>query len=99
MDGAHVGWLTLIRGKSAREANLDFGVVVSHRGQGIGSLLLETALTWAGAQNALRRLCLKVRADDLSVSCLCGQYGFVEQGQAACGSGIDREQMTLARDL
>jgi histidinol-phosphate phosphatase family protein len=84
---APVGWLNLVRGELESEADLAFGVDPAYQvssgegieGTGIGALLLECALGWAGAQAGLERLCVRVRADNLPVSRLCCRYGFDER--------------------
>jgi D-glycero-D-manno-heptose 1,7-bisphosphate phosphatase len=99
MGGAPVGWLRLARRKLGTEADLILDVPASHRNLGIGSLMLETALSWASAQEGLRRLCVDVRADDPDLSSIYCQFGFAHQGQEAAKSGKGREQFTLACDL
>jgi D-glycero-D-manno-heptose 1,7-bisphosphate phosphatase len=89
--GATVGWLSLVRGETEREADLAFGVdpalaPLDHGagdqgayGPGVGALLLSCALDWAQAQPGLERLCVQVHADNLPVSRLCCRYGFEER--------------------
>jgi len=92
--GATVGWLSLVRGETASEADLAFGVDPafvppgqSADEQGIGALLLSCALDWARAQPGLERLCVRVRADNLPVSRLCCRYGFDERRASTEGRG------------
>jgi D-glycero-D-manno-heptose 1,7-bisphosphate phosphatase len=97
--GAVVGWLSLVRGETEREADLAFGVdpefssldqqASDQEGgaQGVGSLLLSCALDWARVQPGLERLCVRVRADNLPVSRLCCRYGFGERRAPTEGRG------------
>jgi hypothetical protein len=79
-----VGWLSLIRGALAGEADLAFGVDPTYwesaggdaDATGVGARLFECALEWARAQPGLERLCVRVEADNLPVSRLCCRYGF-----------------------
>jgi len=82
--GTPVGWLSLARSKSESEADLVLGVDPAHddsssEGLEIGVLLLECAADWARAEAGLERLCVRVRAGNLLVSRLCGQYGLDER--------------------
>ncbi len=96
-EGAVVGWLTLARGSSRRTADLAFGVDAAFHDRGIGSLLMEPALAWAGEQSGLERLCVQVRADNLPVTQLCCKFGFaLERREAVGASG---ELTTLACTL
>ncbi len=96
MKATPVGWLSLIRGETEREADLSFGVDPAYQvptgedaeATGIGSVLLDCALDWARAQPGLDRLCVQVRADNLPVSRLCCRYGFAERrSRSSRGSG------------
>jgi D-glycero-D-manno-heptose 1,7-bisphosphate phosphatase len=94
MEGTVVGWLTLARDSGERAADLAFGIDAAAHDRGIGSLLMDTALAWAGEQSGLERLCVQVRADNLPVSQLCCKFGFaLEQREAAVDGG---ELATLA---
>jgi ribosomal protein S18 acetylase RimI-like enzyme len=103
---APVGWLSLMQGESAGEADLAFGTDPAYRestgedgeDRGIGALLFECALDWARAQPGLERLCVSVLADNLPVSRLCCRYGFEERrsrlGQGG-GEGAPNEWIQL----
>jgi len=83
-DSIAVGWLALLRGRrpgTAHAADLTFGVDAAHRGVGIGSLLVEMGLVWAGWQPGLGRICVEAPADNLPVSRLCCMLGFVKEGR------------------
>ncbi len=96
-DGRAVGWLALIRGRDRTVADLTLGVDPAYRNIGIGSLLMDAALEWAGGQSGLERICAQVRADNLPVSRLCCKFGFVEERHLA-GDQADggQELITLA---
>jgi hypothetical protein len=95
--GAPVGWLTLVRGETEREADLAFGALAFQPNQArasegpeglkVVSPLLECALDWARAQEGLERLCVQVQADNLPVSRLCCRFGFVERPQVSLQKG------------
>jgi RimJ/RimL family protein N-acetyltransferase len=96
LEGAAAGWLALARDSGQRMADLAFGVDAAFRDRGIGSVLIETALAWAGEQPGLERLCVKVRADNLPVTRLCCKFGFAAERQETGGAS---ELMTLSCTL
>jgi D-glycero-D-manno-heptose 1,7-bisphosphate phosphatase len=97
VGGSIVGWLTLARGSGERTADLAFGVDAAFHDRGIGSLLMDTALAWAGEQSGLERLCVQVVVDNLPVTQLCCRFGFaLEPGMVAGAGG---ELATLACTL
>jgi GNAT superfamily N-acetyltransferase len=67
--------------------------------RGIGSLLMDAALAWAGDQSGLERLCVQVRADNLPVSQLCCKFGFAPERREAVRAIGGGELMTLACTL
>jgi ribosomal protein S18 acetylase RimI-like enzyme len=82
-DGEVVGWCDVVRlefpgfGHSGR---LGMGVAEKHRGQGIGSALVEEALRRA-SENGLTRIELEVFASNEAAIRLYLKFGFVMEGR------------------
>jgi ribosomal protein S18 acetylase RimI-like enzyme len=99
-----VGWCDL-RPKSAvtlrHSAVLGMGVVMEHRGQGLGSRMLAETLSMADARG-WRRAELVVRADNEGAIALYRRFGFVEEGrcrQYMRIGGTDHDALLMARLL
>jgi len=56
------------------------GVLAAHRGEGIGTALLETFLSWAKGQQILEKVCLAVHADNEPAIALYQKLGFEIEG-------------------
>ena len=81
-EGEIVGRLSLARDShpaSAHVADLGLMVAKSHRGQGIGTALLEAAVTW-GRRARVRKLELHVFPWNTPAIALYERFGFVREG-------------------
>ena len=101
-DGGVVGWCDL-RPKAAptlrHTAVLGIGIVAGHRGRGIGSRLLATALELA-PEHEIRRSELFVRSDNAAALALYRRCGFVAEGTCRnymCINGVDHDALLMAR--
>jgi GNAT superfamily N-acetyltransferase len=85
-----MGWLALDLDSDRRGADLAVGVAPSNRGIGVGDLLVDTALEWAGEGFDLQRLHVHLQDADLQTS-LFLRFGFVEaeSGQPVCDANED----------
>jgi ribosomal protein S18 acetylase RimI-like enzyme len=97
-----VGWCDL-RPKATlalrHSAVLGMGVVREHRGQGLGSSMLATALEMGEARE-FRRVELVVRADNETAIALYRRFGFVEEGrcrQYLHLDGVSHDALLMAR--
>lgn len=68
---------------SLHRATLMMGIEKSHRSQGYGKLLMETAVQWAKAQPSLEWLDLLVFANNEPAMRLYMKFGFIEIGRTA----------------
>lgn len=78
-----LGSVTLIGGRGRRTAHaaeLSMGVNRATWGRGVGSLLLDAALTWARASPILTRVSLSVYSENRVATALYRSRGFVEEG-------------------
>ncbi|MFT7579914.1 MAG: RimJ/RimL family protein N-acetyltransferase [Myxococcota bacterium] len=78
-----LGSVTLAGGRSrclAHTAELAMGVIHSEWRKGLGSLLLDAALTWAEEAPTLVRVSLQVYATNVAAKTLYEQRGFVQEG-------------------
>jgi RimJ/RimL family protein N-acetyltransferase len=81
-DGRIVGRLSIARDQhpaSRHVADLGLMVAMSHRRQGIGTRLLETALEWA-RESEVRKLELHVFPHNEAAIKLYEKFGFVQEG-------------------
>jgi len=81
-DGRIVGRLSIARDQhpaSRHVADLGLMVAMTHRRQGIGTRLLETALDWA-RQSEVRKLELHVFPHNEAAIKLYEKFGFVKEG-------------------
>ena len=84
IEGTLVGMLDFTSGHRKRIAHTgEFGMSVSkaHRGQGIGSFLLEVLLTWAKKHPQIEKVSLKVHANNQRAIHLYKKFGFKEEGR------------------
>lgn len=82
INGEIIGWCNI--GKLNRPiylhiGQLGMGVVSEHRGKGIGSALLNTAIT-AAKENGLTRIALSVRSPNKPAIALYEKFGFAHEG-------------------
>lgn len=70
----------------------EFGISVrkSHWGKGIGGKLMDTLLEWA-PQHGIRKINLRVRADNAPAISLYKKKGFEQEGYLRCEYMIDGE--------
>jgi RimJ/RimL family protein N-acetyltransferase len=86
MDGRLVGCLTFEGGARPRIRHVgEFGVSVarSHWGRGVGQALIEALVHWARAGGIVRKLNLRVRADNERAIRLYERLGFTIEGRLA----------------
>lgn len=72
---------------------LGMGVHRDHRRHGLGALLLETALAWAGEQDGIDWVDLEVISSNLAARRLYERCGFAFAGEIADLFRIDGEQL------
>ena len=93
-----VGTIDFHGGSRRRTAHAgEFGLVVrrSHGGQGLGGRLLDALLGWARAAEGVRKVRLRVRADNAGAIALYRARGFVEEGRLRAELLIDGEPMDV----
>jgi RimJ/RimL family protein N-acetyltransferase len=86
MDGRLVGCLTFEGGARWRIRHVgEFGLSVarSHWGRGVGQALVEALVGWARAGGIVRKLNLRVRADNERAIRLYERLGFTVEGRLA----------------
>lgn len=79
-----IGMIDFHGGNRRRTAHAgEFGLVVrrSHWGRGVGGRLLDALLGWARAHAGVRKIKLRVRADNTAAIALYRARGFVEEGR------------------
>ena len=79
---------------------MGMGIMPSHRGQGGGTLLLQTAIDWCRAQPEIDWFDLGVFADNPPAQALYRKFGFKEIGRRddyfrIDGATVDNIEMTL----
>ncbi|MEO9386381.1 GNAT family N-acetyltransferase [Chromobacterium phragmitis] len=98
-----VGWAALLssgRERLQRAAELGLGVDARLHGQGIGSLLLASALDLADNWLGLRRIELTVFADNVRAQDLYRKFGFAEEARLrayALRDGAYHDVLAMAR--
>jgi len=83
LNGRIVGSLSFAGGSRPRTAHIgEFGVSVlkSHWGKGIGTELIRCLLQWCRESGVIRKVNLRVRADNLRAIQLYKKMGFQEEG-------------------
>lgn len=81
-QGLLVGWIDMNRGgfeEIAHTASLGMGVAKSHRGMGLGSLLLKACVDSARRQG-IEKIELEVFASNAAARALYAKMGFKEEG-------------------
>jgi RimJ/RimL family protein N-acetyltransferase len=99
-DERAVGELTLGGGELPTEthrATLGMGLRASHRGRGLGAVLLQAAVDWAAGEPALAWLDLGVFAGNGRAHALYLRLGFVEVGRVVDRFRVDGEAITEIR--
>lgn len=82
--GEIVGTLTFSTGKRPRLQHAgEFGISIlrSYWNLGVGSRMLEYLIDWARQTDAIRKINLRVRVDNLPAIHLYEKYGFVQEGR------------------
>lgn len=100
-DGAVIGWCDIVptHGEArAHVGTLGMGVLAHARHRGIGTRLIDAALS-AAWQSGLSRIELTVRTDNLDAGALYQRCGFVQEGvnrKAFCVDGRFYDTYTMA---
>ncbi|MDR6226735.1 GNAT family N-acetyltransferase [Desmospora profundinema] len=102
-EGRIVGVLTFEGGRRKRVAHSgEFGMSVlkAHWGRSIGSRLMDSLLDWAREGNVIRKINLRVKADNQRALALYRKYGFRREGRLIkefCldGTYVDLDLMSL----
>jgi RimJ/RimL family protein N-acetyltransferase len=92
VDGVIVGGLTFDGGKRPRLRHAgEFGISVAqeYAGLGIGRALLEYMIAWAERGGVVRKINLKVRADNTGAIRLYERMGWVHEGRTTRDTLID----------
>ncbi|CAN5753841.1 hypothetical protein BH24DEI2_BH24DEI2_04530 [soil metagenome] len=88
VEGEIIGALNFSGGRRLRVRHSgEFGMSVSkvYWGQGVGSLLLDTLLSWARQTGIVKKINLRVRTDNHRAVALYERKGFVEEGMLTKG--------------
>ena len=91
-DGRIVGSLTFIGGTRSRirhTGELGLGVLLAYAGKGIGRTMLEMLVGWAEGSGIIRKLDLKVRADNLNAIRLYEKLGWKLEGRVTRDLNVD----------
>ena len=100
-----VGSLTFDGGRRPRlRHGGEFGISVlqAYAGQGLGRALLEHLIAWAERGGVVRKINLKVRADNLPAIRLYERMGFVHEGRTTRDTLIDgrfSDCLMMGRDV
>jgi RimJ/RimL family protein N-acetyltransferase len=89
-----VGTIHFVAGNLPRTKHAgEFGmsVVKAHWGKGLGAALLDVLLEWVRENKSIRKVNLKVRADNTNAIRLYRKKGFVDEGRIAREYLIDGE--------
>lgn len=101
IDDEVVGWCDICRDSSVGSqhvGSLGMGIVASHRGRGLGRLLIEAALN--EASKSFRRVELDVYASNRSAIVLYEKVGFAHEGRrigAIHIGGLDQDILLMGR--
>lgn len=102
-DGEVVACLTFQRGGRARTRHVgEFGISVARAcwGLGVGRRMIEMLLTWAERGGTVRKVNLRVRADNARGIALYESLGFVHEGRLArdnCVDGVFHDALLMGR--
>lgn len=71
----------------------EFGISIlkAHWGKGLGTAMMDVLLEWIRQQKSIRKVNLKVRADNLSAIHLYEKYGFFQEGRMSREYYVDGE--------
>ena len=92
-----VGWCQVSRNSRATESHcgtLGMGVVPTHRGQGIGKMLLSECLKRA-EKSGLERIELEVFSDNRAAIHLYESFGFLREGERVKGIKIEGRYLNI----
>lgn len=90
--------------KIRHRANLGISILTSHRGVGLGRVLMNELVSWCRAEPDVRKVCLSVYSENAAARALYESFGFVEEGvmkraiRAADGRWVDEVMMGLWLD-
>ncbi|WP_410981563.1 GNAT family N-acetyltransferase [Bacillus cereus] len=83
-DGEVVGWIVFMNENKQRLSHTgSFGIMISksHRGLGIGKMLLQALLDWAEKNPLIEKVSLAVFSTNHHAISLYKQMGFIEEGR------------------
>ncbi|MBC6976154.1 GNAT family N-acetyltransferase [Bacillus sp. Xin] len=83
-DGKVVGWIVFMSENKQRLSHTgSFGIMISksHRGLGIGKMLLQALLDWAEKNPLIEKVSLAVFSTNHHAISLYKQMGFIEEGR------------------
>lgn len=69
------------RRRMAHHGHFGLGIVSTHRGVGLGRLMLQAVVDWARAHPTIEKVCLGCFADNHRALALYRSMGFVEEGR------------------
>jgi len=105
LDGEIVGSLTFQAGKRPRVRHTgEFGISVrqAYWGIGIASALIDALVAWARERGVVRKIDLRVRADNARAIALYERKGFVVEGRLSneiCVGGVFYDHLCMGLDL
>jgi RimJ/RimL family protein N-acetyltransferase len=106
LEGRVAGTATLFRvnlQKVKHVAELGLAVAPPYKGLGLGRALLESALSWASDGHGLRKIVVRVFADNTPALSLYRSSGFIEEGRQVAHylfrDGTYRDGILMAKFL
>jgi RimJ/RimL family protein N-acetyltransferase len=105
LEGEIVGSLTFQAGKRPRVRHVgEFGISVlqDYWGLGIASALIDALVAWAREGGVVRKIDLRVRADNTRAIALYEHKGFVVEGRLSneiCVDGVYYDHLCMGLDL
>ena len=79
-DETLVGWITAEVDEATGSAELGMGISANHRGQGIGTAMMQAVVDWARSRG-IERLWLEVFPHNAAAIALYERFSFVETGR------------------
>ncbi len=98
----HLGLSGSVVRSGLHRARMGMGILGTHRRQGGGTLLLQTAIAWARAQPSIDWIDLGVFSDNPGAQALYGRHGFEVQGCTPDRfrvDGISLDDTSMALDV